>query len=253
MTVERWLWRHPSEDPPLNLGDVHVWRVRLDSLPWPVPGWHETLSTGERARGERFCFPVDRRRFLTAQLALRYILGGYLKIEPGRLAFCRNAYGKPALSEATGGAFLRFNLSHSQGLALYAVAREREVGIDVEYVCSSLAGESIAEQFFSPQEVAALRALPRQAQVIAFFNCWTRKEAYIKAKGQGLSLALDQFDVSLVPGEPARLIETRPDPQEAERWTLREFAPCPGYVAALAVEGPVRTVTFWQWPGHDAW
>jgi 4'-phosphopantetheinyl transferase len=133
-------------------------------------------------------------------------------------------------------------------LALYALTRGRALGVDVEYVRDDLAGQEIAERFFSRQEVRALSALPADARTRAFFNCWTRKEAYIKARGEGLSLPLDQFDVSLTPGEPAALLGTRPDPQEAARWLLRELAPARGYVAALAVEGRGWRLRQWRWP-----
>jgi 4'-phosphopantetheinyl transferase len=133
-------------------------------------------------------------------------------------------------------------------VALYAVARGREVGIDLEFIRRDLEVEQIAERFFSRQEIATLRALPADLRRDAFFLCWTRKEAYIKARGEGLSLPLDQFDVSLIPGEPAALLSTRPDSDEALRWSLQELPLGSGYVAALAVEGRGRSFSCWQWP-----
>jgi 4'-phosphopantetheinyl transferase len=142
---------------------------------------------------------------------------------------------------------LGFNLAHSHELALYAITRGREVGIDLERIRSNLVDEQIAERFFSPREVVVLRGLPTHRQREAFFNCWTRKEAYVKAKGQGLSIPLDQFDVSLAPGEPAALLSTQWHPQEASRWSLQKLNPGCGYVAALAVEGHDWQVKCWQW------
>jgi 4'-phosphopantetheinyl transferase len=122
------------------------------------------------------------------------------------------------------------------------------VGIDLERIRSDLAVAEIAERFFSRREVAMLRALPTEEQREAFFRTWTRKEAYLKARGEGLSVPLDQFDVSLVPGEPAAVRDTQPDVSEASRWSLQELTPAPGYVAALAVEGQGWRLACWQWP-----
>jgi len=141
-------------------------------------------------------------------------------------------------------------------MALYAVAYRREVGIDLELIRHGLEEEQIADRFFSRREISTLRALPAALRRYAFFLCWTRKEAYIKARGEGLSLPLDQFDVSLIPGEPAALLRTRPDSDEALRWSLQELTPGPpGYAAALAVEGEGWSLALWQWsstPGSTA-
>lgn len=134
-------------------------------------------------------------------------------------------------------------------MALYAITRGREVGIDLEFIRCDLEAEQIAERFFSHSEIATLRALPKHFQKCAFFLGWTRKEAYIKARGEGLSLPLDQFDVSLIPGEPAALLSTQPDSDDAFRWSLQELTLASGYVAALAVEGRGWSLSCWQWPG----
>ncbi|MGA3164144.1 MAG: 4'-phosphopantetheinyl transferase superfamily protein [Verrucomicrobiota bacterium] len=139
-------------------------------------------------------------------------------------------------------------MSHSHGIALYAVTRGREVGIDLERIRSNLAVAEIAERFFSRREAAMLRTLSTEEQREAFFRCWTRKEAYLKARGEGLSLSLDQIDVSLAPGEPDVVPGTQPDSSEASRWSLQELTPAPGYVAALAVEGHGWCLACWQWP-----
>src|SRR5208283_4072463 len=136
--------------------------------------------------------------------------------------------------------------------ALYAVTRGREIGIDLEFIRCDLEVEQIAERFFSRSEIATLRAVPTDLQKYAFFLCWTRKEAYIKARGEGLSLPLDQFDVSLIPGEPAELLGTRPDSDEALRWDLRELAVAPGYVGAVAAEGRGWSLSCSQWPRGDS-
>ena len=153
----------------------------------------------------------------------------------------------PPWLRESGGDAIRFNMSHSHGVALYAVTRDREVGIDVEFIRRDLEVEQIAERFFSPRETATLRALPTALREHAFFLCWTRKEAYIKARGEGLSLPLDQFDVSLIPGGPAALLSAHPDSSEALRWSLQELPLASGYVAALALEGRGGPVSCWQW------
>lgn len=175
------------------------------------------LSADERERAARFHFLKDREHFIAARGLLRLLLSRYLDLPPQQLSFSYSPYGKPALAGERDCTSLRFNVSHSHGVALYAFTLEREVGVDVEYIRQDVVGESIAEHFFSAQEVTSLRALPAGVQPQAFFNCWTRKEAFIKARGEGLSFPLDQFDVSLVPGEATALISTRNDPQEAAR------------------------------------
>jgi 4'-phosphopantetheinyl transferase len=178
---------------------------------------------------------------------LRAILGRTLNRAPESLSFCYGSHGKPALAGESDGATIRFNVSHSHGIALYAVTRGRELGVDLEHIRFDLEVAEIAERFFSRREIAMLRTLPTELQCQAFFHCWTRKEAYIKARGEGLSLPLDQFDVSLIPGEPAALLGTQPDPSEASRWSVQELFPAPGYAAALAVRAHGLRLTCWQW------
>jgi 4'-phosphopantetheinyl transferase len=169
-------------------------------------------------------------------------------VAPDQLRFDYSNHGKPKLAKTFGQGRLSFNLSHSGGLALYSVTLGREIGIDLERVWEDLEYEQIAERFFSPREGTMLRRLPARQRPEAFFNCWTRKEAYLKARGEGLSLPLNQFDVSMAPGEPAALLNVWDDPQEATRWTLQELIPAPGYVGALAVEGHAWRLTRWRWP-----
>jgi 4'-phosphopantetheinyl transferase len=159
-------------------------------------------------------------------------------------------YGKPFLAPESNHPGFSFNLSHAAGLALYAVTYNQDVGIDVEHIRTDIEYEEIAQQFFSPGEVAVLRTVPDPLKPLAFFNCWTRKEAYIKAQGQGLSLPLDRFDVSLVPGEPAQLLTNLDDPQAVSRWSLQELTPGLGYVGAVAVRRRGFGCQFWQWV-HD--
>ena len=168
-------------------------------------------------------------------------------MRPEQLRFNYNSWGKPSLSEQQGGLGPRFNVSHSHELALYGFTRNREIGLDIEYMREDMAGEQIAERFFSRAEVETLRTLPASQQTVAFFNCWTRKEAYLKARGQGLTLPLDDFDVSLSPGQPAQLLSVKSGPQELSRWSLKELQPGQGYVAAVAVEGSDYQLRYMQW------
>jgi 4'-phosphopantetheinyl transferase len=232
----------------LHSDEVHVWRAALDVPESQVWSLWDMLTTDECQRAERYVFQKDRTHFVVARGLLRVLLGRYLRQGPQYLRFIYGPHGKPALATDTGGVALHFNVSHSHGLALYAITRGREVGVDIERIRSEVVQEQVAEHFFSPREVTVLRALPSPLQATAFFACWTRKEAYIKAIGDGLALPLDQFDVSLAPGEPAALLHTTWDPQEAARWALQDLAPAPGYRAAVAVAGHDWHLTCWDGP-----
>ena len=216
--------------------EVHVWRVFFDREKSHLNDLAQTLSEDEWLKAERFYFQKDRRRFVVTHGILRNILGRYLKIEPKRLKFSYGSHGKPAIGGVTDGHSLCFNMSHSHGLALFAFTCGRKVGVDVEYVRPMADAEEIAQRFFSPRENAVFRAVPAGKKLEAFFNCWTRKEAFLKAIGNGLSRSLDSFEVSLAPGEPAQLLCVGGDPLEASRWRLRELAPAHGYAGALVVE-----------------
>lgn len=241
-------WVTPPEQPRAGRDEVHVWRASLMRPPSEVEALRALLSDDELARADAFRFRRDRDSFVAARGILRTILGRYLRRPPGRLSFNYNHYGKPELRDAGDAEPLRFNLAHAGGVALYAVTRGREVGVDVELVREGVACEEIAGHFFSRREVETLRALPAEVRTEGFFNCWTRKEAFVKALSKGLSFPLDQFDVSLAPGEPAMLLEVRGDDvRGASRWSLRELRPGFGCVAAVVVEGDGWRLDCWQW------
>ncbi len=224
---------------PLPPDEVHVWTAsRHAPDDAAVGGFRDLLTDDERRRADRFVSAVDRRQFAVGRGLLRTILGRYLGRPPGGLRFVANAHGKPGLDPASGvDPALRFNVSHSGSLALYAVARGRELGVDIERIRPEFGGQAIAARFFAPGEVDALLALPPESRTLAFFHGWTRKEAYIKAQGKGLALPLDEFEVSLAPDRPAALLATSPDPAEAGRWSLVGLPTEPGYAAAACVEG----------------
>jgi len=237
--------------PPLVLAaaEVAVWTASLD-LPRDRQARLATLlSDDECARAGRFRFERDRARYVAGRGTLRLLLSAYTGVAAAQLRFRYGEFGKPALSD--GGP--SFNLSHSGGLAIYAFRREGEIGVDVELECADYARERIPERFFSPREVADLRSLAPELQPRAFLNCWTRKEAFIKARGDGLSLALDSFDVTLAPGQPAALLRTAWSAREPVRWQLHDLSDStPSAVAALALrsERPLA-VTFHRLSNPD--
>jgi 4'-phosphopantetheinyl transferase len=238
------IWRPAPLDLALPDGEVHVWRAWLGQA--PVERLLPLLAADERARAARLRTEAGRRTSIAGRGVLRYVLGRYLGLPPEHVRFTYTTYGKPALAPAEAGG-LRFNLAHARDLALLAIMRTHELGVDVEAVDASVEHERIAARFFSPQEQAALRALPPEQRLAAFFAGWTRKEAYLKARGAGLSLPLDQFSVSLAPEEPPALLELHGPAAEPTRWALHALRPGPGYAAALAVAGPVTRLVCWQW------
>ncbi len=239
-------WCCPLEPPVLGRDEVHVWRASLSLAPSRLRHLAQILSADERERAKRFVMPKDRDAFATARGLLRLILGRYLNLESEVLRFCYGSHGKPFLAPEFNPNQLCFNLSHSGELALYAVALDQELGVDLERVDASLDCEAIARRFFSAQESASLLALPERDRPRAFFNGWTRKEAYVKAQGCGIAL-LNQFDVSLAPSKPAALLSIDGNSQAAADWTLQALDPDPEYVAALAIAGRTWQIKCWQW------
>ena len=221
---------------PLELGldEVHVWQANLDEH--AAASLRPLLAADEISRADRFHFAKDRNHFIVARALLRTLLAAYLGTDAAALRFAYAEKGKPSLADSQQTAF-NFNLAHSHGRALYAFSFGREVGVDLEFIRDDLESEKIAGRFFSPAEVRTLELVPAELRNQAFFECWTRKEAYIKARGDGLSLPLDEFDVSLGPGEPAALLRNHKEPEEIARWLMRSLRAPSGYVATLVVEG----------------
>ncbi len=218
----------------IRADELHVWQAWLDRSRDEVARLRSILSADELERAARFRFDRDRDRYVVGRGLLRLLLASYRGMAPAELSFVYGPYGKPLLADPG----LWFNLSHSGALALYAFSSVAEVGIDVELDAPEFARERIAERFFSPAEVSALRSLPPELQGRAFMACWTRKEAFIKARGDGMSLALDSFDVSLTPGSPAALLRTEWSAEEPGLWRLGDVSdPDRGYVAAVALRG----------------
>lgn len=228
----------------LTENHVDVWCAALDVDSDQVKSLAALLSPDEYARASRFHFAKDCRRFTVARGLLRALLASYVCREPELLEFNYGQYGKPRLA---GQSAVRFNVSHSNEMAVYAFTLNREVGIDVEYTGRNVLDmDQLAARCFSPGENAALQQVQKSQRREAFFNCWTRKEAYIKATGEGLSRPLDQFEVTLRPGEPAQLVFVEGQPQEITRWTFQVCQPAEDYVAALAVEGQGWQLRSWH-------
>jgi 4'-phosphopantetheinyl transferase len=241
------LWSPAPKDQLLADNEVHVWRAGLELPSSQVQRLRGILTDDELDRANRFSLEMDRQRFIAARGTLRFILSRYITIHPGYLRFYYNQYGKPFLAPEFSSYLLNFNLSHSGGMALYAISRNMELGVDVERVRSDFEYEEIAKRFFSVNEVAILGTIPIERKLEAFYNCWARKEAYIKAHGKGLLLPLDSFDVSFAPWEPPMLLVTKEEPQERFLWTLLDLKPGLGYVGALAVKGIGCRFRYWEW------
>lgn len=239
-------WLTPPADVSLNGNEVHVWRAYLDVKVPHVKHLRETLSAGELSRADRFHFQKDRDRFIAARGLLRLVLGGYLKIAPDTVSFFYGPFGKPELDKKYGDRGLRFNISHSQNTALFAFARDRETGVDLEYIRPDMSCGDIADKFFSRRESAALNALPEHEQQKAFFTLWTRKEAYLKARGKGLSGCLRDFDVVPLSDGPPGFFEIHGVREDGVSWLLRDLDAGPGYAAALAVEGHDWQLRCWH-------
>jgi 4'-phosphopantetheinyl transferase len=228
---------HASSRFSLGVSEVHVWRASLEDN-HHAHTLESFLSSDEIARANRFRFPAHRRRYITARGILRQLLGAYLAIEARQVTFTYSAKGKPNL-DVCHTSDLFFNVSHSDDIAALAFTIARHIGVDVEMIRHNVDVDEIPRRFFSSAEQRALAGLNATEKYQGFFNCWTRKEAYIKALGSGLSLPLRDFDVSLVPGEPARLLATRPDPEIAQHWHMACLDFGANCAAAVVVEGRI--------------
>ncbi|MGD1000435.1 MAG: 4'-phosphopantetheinyl transferase superfamily protein [Candidatus Brocadiia bacterium] len=246
-TSSQYQWTPPPDNPVPDESEVHVWRASLRREASKIPSLLQLLSEDERSKAARFSLQEVREQFIVGRAILRGILGRYLHVEPERVQFNYGPHGKPAVAPECGGEGISFNMSDSYGLAIFAVARRRQVGIDLERVRSDVPCERMAKRFFAEAELKAFLALPADQRQKGFFNCWTRKEAYLKAIGIGLSFPLKNVAVSLAPCEPAAILAIQGDPGQAGQWSLTALHPDPAYSAALAAEGRECRLRFWQW------
>lgn len=229
--------------PPLTENGVHLWHVQRDSPVWQGIDLGRYLSSDELERAARFRFQQDARRFSTTRGLLRVVLAAYLDVAPEALSFVYGERGKPALAEkyASG---IQFNVSHSHERAMFGISK-RAIGVDLEWARPDAKVDGIARRFLSETERAAFIDLPPSEKHRAFFDCWTRKEAFIKARGDGLFAQLKEFDVSFRPGERAQLLATRPDPSEATQWELSAVDIDPEYAGAVVVQASQAQTAYW--------
>jgi 4'-phosphopantetheinyl transferase len=235
-------WAANSDRLELGEAEIHVWRASLDFGGNLLRQMETSLAPDELARANRFHFQRDRNSFVATRGVLRDLLGRYLDRSPAELEFDYSPRGKPCLRATPLGRSVPFNVSHSHGLALLAFAPGRHVGVDVELIRRDFACEEIAKRYFSPQEVAELDALPPSSRAEGFFLCWTRKEAYVKARGEGLHIPLDSFHVSLSPGRPVSLQSS-----DSSHWVLRSLRPDPQFAGAVVGKGSDWQLRCWDW------
>jgi 4'-phosphopantetheinyl transferase len=222
--------------------DIDVWAVQVSALDVVVEHCFATLSPDERVRASRYRFEDHRRSYILSRGVLRALVGCYVSVPAGKVRFSYGERGKPHLFGVP--TDIRFNSSHSADVALYAMTRHCDLGVDIEKIRLLEDMHQIADRFFCPEEAQELLGLPRAEQESAFFNCWTRKEAYIKAVGNGFSMPLNGFRVTIKPGDPVEFVHLGNDRQGASEWTLQNIAIAPGYAAAVAYHDSVRSLRF---------
>jgi 4'-phosphopantetheinyl transferase len=245
--LERISFAPAPSDLVLSTDEIHIWIADLDQSRHHLKSLVQTLSPEEHLRAKNYHFERDRTRYLLKHGILRTIAGNYLCVEPGTLHFQSGKYGKPSVDEIPGKRTIQFNLSHSNGVALFAFSRNHEVGVDIEHIRDMPEMEPIVERSFSLEEKKDFRSLPESQKREAFFNGWTRKEAFVKASGYGLFQSLNTFDVSLIPGEPAELLRIKGNSREACRWSIDSVELAPHYAGAFAVKSHSIAIKRWQW------
>jgi 4'-phosphopantetheinyl transferase len=216
---------------------VHVWAALLDVAQPGQTAFEQTLASSELARAARFHFAEHRNRYIVAHGWLRQLLGGYLSIPAAAVEFDLGPQGKPVLAGPPNSSELQFNMTHSEGLALVAVASGIPVGIDVERIRALEDAGDLVARFFSTRESSEFKSLPDDQRPLAFFNLWTRKEAWLKATGEGITHLLDCVEVSFMPGAPARLLSLPDRFPSASNWTICDITPGPGFAAAVVAAG----------------
>lgn len=244
---ETILWPPCPGAPPLAGNEIHVFAATLS---WPadiLKQFATILSPDETARANKFKFERHRNRFIAGRGALREILALYLNANPSELTFDYSPNGKPTLAGQFAKTGIHFNLAHSEELALIAVTRIGIVGVDVERVRAVKEMDHLVARFFSPRESEAFQKVSEAEKPAAFFNLWTRKEALLKATGEGITRSLSLVEVSFLPGQPAQLIAIAGDSAKAAEWSLRELSPAIGFTGAIAIQSRDINVRCWKW------
>lgn len=238
----------PPQNPELGPHDVHIWLIDLDISESDRHYLAQTLSTEEYQRAEKFAFELHRVRFIAGRGLLRTILGKYSGLKPASIRFRYNTYGKPALVSGNAGNSLYFNISHSNDKALFAVTRSGEIGVDIEFHNEQTDIGQAGSIAFSSTELAALRSQPPGRQHNVFFQFWTRKEALIKAIGQGLTLPLQKIDVSTTPEKPIVVPVEVEGKSREKNWHIRDIDVFPDYAAAVAVNDNEMEISCFSLP-----
>jgi 4'-phosphopantetheinyl transferase len=239
-------WPYSPEEPSLPHNEVQVWCASLNRPKSQLLSFFSILTKGEQERASRFYFERDRDHYIAARGILRTLIGRYLQLSPGQVEFVYGEFGKPELSAKMPADGLQFNISHAQGVGLFGFTRGRDIGVDVEQIRPLEDAEEVAERFFSANENEMFAAVSEDQKPEAFFNCWTRKEAFIKAIGEGLSCPLDSFDVTLKPGEKAQLLRIDGSTEAAARWMLCSLSPGSDYVGAVIASSNDWQLQCWQ-------
>ena len=241
-------WVFPPQDLALPAHTVHLWIARLDVPEDAHRRFLSWLSPDEGQRAEKFAFDKHRIQFINGRGLLRKILGQYLKLAPDQLRFRYTPFGKPEIESPDMQSVIFFNLSHSNGVALFAFAKNMEIGVDIEFIRLRTDIEQSGSIVFSPPEIAAIRALSLELRRTAFFRFWTRKEAFIKAVGHGFSLPLQQFNVSSVPEKAVENLGSATEQRHFTRWHIQDIQLPKDYVAALACPKAGWTTAFFTLP-----
>lgn len=240
-------WPASPQKPLLAHDEIHLWVANLDLPDIEIGNFFNTLSIDEAERAKRFVHEKDRKHFIVGRGILRNILGKYQNINPDKLIFSYAEKGKPELIVAQNNQNLQFNISHSNGIALFAITIIGDVGVDLEYCKQRIDTLSIAKRFFAQEEVAELMKLPKDQQIKGFYNIWTCKEAFIKALGAGLFQQLDQFVVNVVIDSPAQLLSWQDNPTEVKEWSLFNLDLIPEFAAAIAIKSKHVKLQKWCW------
>ncbi len=238
------MW-HKNNNPKLKKNEIDLWLISTNDYLDNLDNFFIILSEDEKLRANRFYFEKDKNNFIITRGILRILLGKYIVQDSNKVVFKYNDYGKPIILNNN----IQFNLSHSKNLVLYGFSKNLKLGVDIEFMREKVSYNNIAERFFSDYERQSLNSIPEPLQKEAFFNGWTRKEAYIKLKEKGLSIPLDSFDVSIIPEERPLLIDSRDDDIHFSNWKLFDIKTFKEYKAALITDKSVASVnhyTFWR-------
>lgn len=245
------VWLSPPAEMDLVEGRVDLWRASLDCSTSVRQSLWRSLSEDEKERAGRYKHDQDREHFITRRGILRILLAKYLQSLPIEIRLSRNAFGKVMLVENANPIGLEFNASHSEGMVLFAFAYRRRVGVDLEKIRDNPEVLKAARRYLSVYENAVLASLPQEARMKAFYECWTRKEAFLKAQGTGLMMELTQFDVSFGPGQQPQILEIRGEVKPRGHWRVEDISVGGGFSAALVVDGHDFDINYWQFSFPD--